>query len=439
MARTPRRQERVIVEVLLAVLALGAVAGCVPAGAAASLQPGARPTEATHEQSGTIAIPMGDQRVAIHSFCLAPDGNLLAACGGERMVYTRGPSGYEMKMVGEPSGIRVIGPEGKLLATWPLDVTPQAVNVAPDGTVYCGGQGRLAKLDPRGKVLQVADAPQVAELPPLTSAELPEEKELTEKEKAAKEAKVARLTTRREELLKDIRALHKERTAAKDDEARKAQLDARYEKAVAEYRRVYEELRALTTTARQVAMRERSQAMRRRAVNGIAVTARDVFVVCPTTKGYGYDIWRLDRGLANGKKIVTGLRGCCGQMDIQAAGGKVFAAENSRKRVVCYDRDGKQLAAWGKADRDGGIEGFGSCCNPMNLRIGPDGAIYTSEASLGRIKRYSPSGEFLGLVGTSSIVPGCKHVAIGVSRDGGRVYLLDITRAHIVVLTRRKS
>lgn len=439
MASTPRQQGRRTLQVLLTVLALGVAGGCVPTGGAAGLQSSAQPAEATHEQAGTIAIPMGDQKVAIHSFCLAPDGNLLAACGGERMVYTRGPSGYEMKMVGEPSGIRAISPEGKLLATWPLEVTPQAVNVAPDGTVYCGGQGRLARLDPKGKVLQVADAPQVAALPPLPSAELPAEKELTEEEKKAKEAKVAQLTTRRAELLKDIRALHKERTAAKDDETKKAQLDARYEKVVAEYRRVYEELRALTTTARQVAVRERSQAMRRRAVNGIAVTARDVFVVCPTTKGYGYDIWRLDRSLANGKKIVTGLRGCCGQMDIQAAGGKVFAAENSRKRVVCYDRDGKQLAAWGKADRDGGIEGFGSCCNPMNLRVGPNGAIYTSEASLGRIKRYSPSGEFLGLVGTSSIVPGCKHVAIGVSRDGGRVYLLDITRAHIVVLARRKS
>jgi hypothetical protein len=123
-------------------------------------------------------------------------------------------------------------------------------------------------------------------------------------------------------------------------------------------------------------------------------------------------------------------------MDIQAAGDSLFVAENARHRVVRYDREGEQLAVWGKSDREG-LEGFGSCCNPMNLRVGPHGALYTSEATLGRIKRYTGDGEFLGLVGKTTIVPGCKHVAIGVSADASRVYLLDITRTNILVLARR--
>jgi sugar lactone lactonase YvrE len=125
-------------------------------------------------------------------------------------------------------------------------------------------------------------------------------------------------------------------------------------------------------------------------------------------------------------------------MDIQARDGKIYAAENARKRVICYDRDGKQLASWGKNER-GGPEGFGSCCNPMNLRIGSDGNVYTSESNVGRIKRFTPEGKFLGLIGAAEIVPGCKHVAIGVNADASRVYLLDITRWQVVLLTKKEQ
>jgi hypothetical protein len=45
----------------------------------------------------------------------------------------------------------------------------------------------------------------------------------------------------------------------------------------------------------------------------------------------------------------------------------------------------------------------------------------------------------LGLVGSVDIVPGCKNVAIAVSQDGGRVYMLDITRSHIVVMSAKPA
>jgi hypothetical protein len=34
---------------------------------------------------------------------------------------------------------------------------------------------------------------------------------------------------------------------------------------------------------------------------------------------------------------------------------------------------------------------------------------------------------------------GCKHVAIGTSPDGKTIYMLDITRSHIVVMTEKTS
>src|SRR5690606_10520444 len=91
---------------------------------------------------------------------------------------------------------------------------------------------------------------------------------------------------------------------------------------------------------------------RLKQVNAITTSGEDVFIACPMSKGYGYAIWRTDQSFASPKQIVKGLAGCCGQMDIQASGGEVFVAENSRHRVVRYDREGKQVGRFGKTDRE---------------------------------------------------------------------------------------
>ena len=70
----------------------------------------------------------------------------------------------------------------------------------------------------------------------------------------------------------------------------------------------------------------------------------------------------------------------------------------------------------------------------MNVAFGPDGTIYTAESNSGRIKRYSPEGQLIDLVGSVELVPGCKKVSIAVSKDHQRVYMLDITRNHIIVM-----
>jgi hypothetical protein len=72
----------------------------------------------------------------------------------------------------------------------------------------------------------------------------------------------------------------------------------------------------------------------------------------------------------------------------------------------------------------------------MNVAFGPQGSVYTAESTSGRIKRYSTGGELIELVGTVDLVPGCKKVAIAVGPGGDRVYMLDQTRHHIVVMER---
>ena len=52
---------------------------------------------------------------------------------------------------------------------------------------------------------------------------------------------------------------------------------------------------------------------------------------------------------------------------------------------------------------------------------------------------FDSQGKFLDIVGDVKVVPGCKKVSIAVSQDTDRVYMLDITRNHIVLMKRRDS
>jgi len=175
---------------------------------------------------------------------------------------------------------------------------------------------------------------------------------------------------------------------------------------------------------------------RKLKVSSLSANENEIFIACSAVAGYGYEVWRTDKNFENGSIIVKGLRGCCGQMDVQCNQQGIFVAENSRHRVNHYDRAGKLIKYWGKRDRNG-VEGFGSCCNPMNVAVGKAGEVYTAESNLGYIKRYSADGKYLDFVGKVKLVPGCKNVSIMVSPDGSRVYMMDLTRNHIIVMARK--
>lgn len=184
-------------------------------------------------------------------------------------------------------------------------------------------------------------------------------------------------------------------------------------------------------------------------VSGIAATERHVFA----SFGSGWslrsrdDIVRLDRDLENPAVIARNLRGCCQRLDLAAREGVLYVAENARYRVLRLDRDGNVLSKWGKRSRTE-VEGFGSCCNPMNITFGPDGALYTAESGLGRVKRYSPKGEFLGLVGevgvrrfrrAGRVAASCSNITVAVSSDSTYVYVQDVEKNLIRVLRLKQS
>lgn len=278
-----------------------------------------------------------------HISCLrwTPPGNLLA---GDSLA----------------KQLKVISPAGELRRTIDLDFGPEAVNFAPDGTLYCGGQGRLAKLDASGRLL--------------ASAELP-------------------------------------------------------------------------THAKSEITNRRKQPNRVLRVSGIAISDQDVFVAIGSgwSTGSKSKLFRFNRDFEQPVLLAEGLRGCCQRCDIEVKDSVLYLAENGAHRVVKMDRTGQVIAKWGQRHRTN-IEGFGSCCNPMNIAFDASGTLYTAESGLGRVKRYTVDGEYLGLVGYtglerftrgSNLAASCSNMALVPSPDGREVYVADIKKQRIRVLRKK--
>lgn len=154
------------------------------------------------------------------------------------------------------------------------------------------------------------------------------------------------------------------------------------------------------------------------------------------------EIYRFNRDLSGMIKIIDRQYGCCGHIDLEVVAGRLIVAENSRHRVNVFDYNGKKLSSWGSRDRTG-IEGFAACCNPCNTDIAKDGTIYTFESGVGRVKRYSSTGKYLGFVGfvdTTKFDRGSRVAAQScyipgeVSPDGRRIYVMDVRQHFIRVL-----
>lgn len=365
----------------------------------------------THKQVGTIDVNAGDLAdMQLACFCLAPNGNVLAACGGGS---------------GE---IRVFNPDGQYLTTWPLSIRPEAINVGSDGNIYVAGAGTLLKLDADGNELLRKEAPHVAAInadPEKIRAEVIQQAKQT----------VESLGSQLKMYDQMIAAIEEKEEA--DRTAEDTQQLEMLQQVKKQYEQLQEEYGNGELSDEQIDAQVKSMIEYKSRIASISEAGGLVFLATGQAQGYGFCVWKMDGNFEGGEEIVHDLSGCCGQMDVQCCDNGVFVAENSRHRVTRYDTDGKELASWGESARSG-LQGFGGCCNPMNVACGADGSIYTAESETGRIKQYSPDGALLSLVGKVDLVPGCKKVAISVAKDGGHVYMLDITRNTILIMDRLK-
>lgn len=325
------------------------------------------------------------------------------------------PKPYNAPVAGATSEVHVFAPDGKPVTTFKVPFHGHSINCGPDGTVYVAGDGKVAKFSKDGKMAgEPAELPHVARL-------LQDKDELkkraAERLKRENEMQAQSIGEAKKQFTEQVKRLEEKKEADRTKtEAR--QLD-QYKALLKQYETMEKERKSRTVDQVMAEMTGRL-----RVLNGIAVSDKDVFVACGDTRGYGYAIWRLTPDLKEAKEVLTEVGGCCGQMDIQCHGPDLLVAENTKHQFARYDRDGKPMGRYGKRGADTDPACFGSCCNPMNVRAVGTGDIYTAESE-GVIKRFSPSGEFLGTVAVVTLSGGCKNVAVGASPDGNRLYFCD--------------
>jgi len=370
---------------------------------------------ATHDTLRTVEV-RGESGGKLQTLSATADGKIVCLVGPDRYAV----AGATAKAAA--SEIRVLDSEGKELSKWKLNFTGNSVGVAPDGSIYAAGDGRLARFSADGKLLGETELPHLA-------AALKDKEAFRQQAEDQLKAQAEAVANSQKVIAEQVKRLEDKGDSATALEKR--QLES--------YRTVLKSYsdRANASPAQVDAM-VKSLTARMRIINAIAPTDKEVYIACGEMKGYGYAIWRMDTSFKNAKQILSGVPGCCGQMDVQADSSGIYLAENTKKRVAHYDRDGKELGAFGVSGRESNGLSFGGCCNPMNCRICSTGEILTAESE-GIVKRFSAKGEFLSLVGYAKLTGGCKNVAVAASPKSDRVYFCDLPGSRVIILGAKKT
>lgn len=145
---------------------------------------------------------------------------------------------------------------------------------------------------------------------------------------------------------------------------------------------------------------------------GIAVDRRGEIYVAPMMKHkicvYGQDGTLLrewgQKGTADGELDQPG--GIAIGLD-----DTVYVADQVNRRIQAYSRDGKFLRKWGEYGTEPGqFDGVEKLPNrtggPNFVAIDREGQVWTTEAALGRIQKFSADGKPLFAFGSNSTEPG---------------------------------
>ena len=371
-------------------------------------------TGATHAFKKAVLVKTSDGH-GVQTFCLDGSGRIVALAAPPR--YFSGPS------KNSHSEVHLLANDGEPITQWNVDFVGQSINVGPDGTIYVAGDAKIAKYGPDGKLIKELELPHIAEL-------LKNTKDIRKKA----EEQLASTKRTYNLILKQYRERVKTLEAKPESElTRSDKFNLKQSRQVLErFERQLEQQMSELNVDEVV----KQTTSRLRIINSVAVSKSDVFIICGESSGYGFALWRMDHDFQNAKEVMHAMRGCCGQMDVQVEGTNLLVAENCEHAFARYDRDGKKLGQWGKVTRGDDVKCFGGCCNPMNVRCGPKGDIFTAESE-GLIKRFSPQGEFVALVAKRPLSGGCKNVAVAASPDGKYVYFCDQPGSQIIIMEQK--
>ncbi len=382
--------------------------------------------KSSHVQTSTFTPQINEQDALLSTFRVSENGNIVACVSPQRKHIRRGAK-TETQGADYAGYVQVYSPELELLKEFGLSFLPTALDLDKSGNMFVGGGGSVYKLSEAGELLAKCESPNQAGVD-LEKLKQKIRDDLDKQQKQLKksfERQIASLTERIDELKESV----EDGEELKKRDARKLKRLEKQLKDTAAYLEQNSEVSDEQVDA---------QLNRSTRVTAIAVTEKDLFVATSSQAGFGYEVYRFDQDIENGEKVLNGLRGCCGQMDIHAVEDRVAVAENTNYNVAVYDREGNELSRFGER-LSGDNQGFGSCCNPMNVLCCPNGDYLTAESSVGKIKRFNADGELIGYVGDAKIGGGCKHVAIGFDTNLDRYYVQHEDSNTICVLNKKPT
>jgi hypothetical protein len=372
----------------------------VSASSFAAVTDSATDLVATHKQTQAFKPTREGRTLQLNTFCLDQSGNIMACTSDTENHF-----------------VQIYSPEFKLLKEVPLKFNATAINVNKDGSFFVAGNGQIAKIDAEGKILASQETPNIGDKETLRARLEKQGQEQFEQFSESIKTQIDAIQERIDRIEKKAEEDRSDR-----DKKRLATLQQQkqtYEETVKSYKDHFTNPDQLMAGAF--------------TVTALAVNSKNVFISCNSVEGNGYEVWRMKHDFTDATKLLSDLGGCCGQFDIQADEENLILAENTKFKVGLLDLEGKRVADFGQSNRMGG-DGFGSCCNPMNVRCCSNGDILTAESSIGTIKRFDKEGNLQAVIGKAKIGGGCKHVPLGYDQERDRYYMQYQDRNAICVL-----
>jgi hypothetical protein len=360
-------------------------------------------------------VVRGDHGETLQTFTVGPDDNIYALLAAPA-VYGEVPT-TKSSDASHNGEVRVYSAKGEELRRFPLDFKPHRIAVAPDGEVIVGGSGVIARYKSDGVLVD-------KHVPPNMTGTDEDWKKAAEQAREANIAQYKEQVTSLEQTLKTLKENKEKGKAAEGDEPDNTEA---YTQIIKSYK---EQLKTLESQSIDDAIKQLKETSGQ--IYALTASENSLYAATRMTTGYGFAVWKMTRDAKDGKQIVDNLSGCCGQLDIQAKGGDLFVAENSRHRVLKFDAEGKKLTQFGSRARGGEGDGFGGCCNPMNLCFASNGDIFTAESE-GKVKCYSEEGKFVSNLAAVRVSGGCKNVAVGTTKNRDRLFFLDLNGSKIVI------
>ncbi len=120
--------------------------------------------------------------------------------------------------------------------------------------------------------------------------------------------------------------------------------------------------------------------------------------------------------------------------------GSIYTVDTANSRVVKFDANGKQVAAWGSRTPDAQKPGWpGTFVEPWGIAVDQDGNVLVADTWNHRIQKFDPNGNFILQWGTSGLAEqgvdqlwGPRAVAVA---PNGNIYVTDTGNKRVVVFS----